>query len=734
MIFKAQYILFTLILFTGISTPLANAQEEIEKKYSTAAIARPAGDSIMLRWAPLDYESWRAGIKYGYIVERYTMARDGKFTEGEKTLRLIPQSIKPALLKDFERLSESDNYAGVAAQAIYGNDFEISTEGSTSVIEIFNQASQQENSFSFALFAADYSPEVAKLSGLWYTDKNVKAGEIYLYAIYQNSIDGIPVDTAYLTTSLEESFPLPAPRLNEVSGGDKTAFITWQAEDSRIGFTAWELERSSNGGKNYTPCTKLPLVNTYTEGQNKDLHFYIDTLSENNKEYVYRLRGVSPFGERSPWSEPKGTTGIEKVKEMPRVSSHRSIPEGAEINWEYSEASQKLIREFKILRSAVSNREYSVIAEGISPSENTYTDKEAPGTAYYRVLVLGKDGSSVISYPVLIQQTDTVPPSVPSGIHALADTTGKVVLSWNKNPDTDIYGYRIYRGNAAHEEFSQLTITPVQDTFFIDHISLKTLSKKVFYKIMAIDQRQNHSVLTKAWAMERPDIVPPASPVIKNYRNENGKIHIHWVPSASKDAVKHILYRQEENNDSPVEIILNTPGNKEEQQIYSDSTGEPGKVYTYYLKAADKTGNLSDIAHSVSIRKSGKPDTHKIALRVSGGSHKETSEVPVDPKEKKQKALIKSRKKRNTVAKQTKTEVKEKPLVVLEWQDEPKAIRFIIYRATGESGNLLTYTSGEYSGNQYKDERVKPGTQYTYMLKLITSEGVKVSTPVSIQY
>ena len=57
----------------------------------------------------------------------------------------------------------------------------------------------------------------------------------------------------------------------------------------------------------------------------------------------------------------------------------------------------------------------------------------------------------------------------------------------------DLYGYRVFRANSKHEEFSQITVESVFYSHYTDTISLQTLTKKVYYKILAVDQRQNWS-------------------------------------------------------------------------------------------------------------------------------------------------------------------------------------------------------------------------------------------------
>lgn len=41
-------------------------------------LGSPRKDAILLRWAPMSPAVWRLGNEYGYLVERFTILRDGE--------------------------------------------------------------------------------------------------------------------------------------------------------------------------------------------------------------------------------------------------------------------------------------------------------------------------------------------------------------------------------------------------------------------------------------------------------------------------------------------------------------------------------------------------------------------------------------------------------------------------------------------------------------------------------
>jgi uncharacterized protein len=54
-----------------------------------------------------------------------------------------------------------------------------------------------------------------------------------------------------------------------------------------------------------------------------------------------------------------------------------------------------------------------------------------------------------------------------------------------------LFGYRVFKSVSNKDEYSQLTRWPVSVPFFSDTLSKKNLNSRVYYKVLAVDQRQN---------------------------------------------------------------------------------------------------------------------------------------------------------------------------------------------------------------------------------------------------
>lgn len=558
---------------------------------SVFLLVRALPDSIMLRWAPNNYRLWMIGNKYGYKVTRTCLIRDGVVVGNPVSELLTPMPLRPMPLLEWETISENDDYAGVAAEAIYGDGFEVDL-GSVGIIDIINKATEQESRYGFALLAADLSREVALASGLMYIDKEAVKGEKYIYKVFPAQVpEDLKVDTAYFFTGVDEYQPLPPPINFKAEAGDKTITLTWDAVSQEGAFTAFWVERSGDGGETFDRLDSSPVINTTPEGYDESrFHYYMDTIADNSKVYHYRVRGITPFGEVSPPSAIVKTKGKNEISSVPRLTlAESSDGNTLSLEWDLELLQGEVVEGLRLYRSHKFESEYELVADSIPVIQRRFVDTKPLPTGYYRMQAFNTDGVGPFGTPKMVQMVDSIPPAAPVGLSAKADTSGVVVLSWMPNEELDLFGYRVFRANSRHEEFSQITAEGVYTNSFTDTISLKTLSKKIYYKILAVDQRQNWSEFSVILEVDRPDIVPPAPPRIGSVNRVIEGIEVNWILSPSPDVEQQLLYRNSENNQ---QWMLVKRFNNQSIQ-YTDTAVMPNMLYRYLLVVVDGAGNES---------------------------------------------------------------------------------------------------------------------------------------------
>lgn len=696
---KPSKIVILKAIFIGLLILIKLSMNAQSIKPAVKLLTRALPDSIMLRWAPNNFEVWNAGNKYGYSIIRFTLMRNGSMIKLPQPEIINADPIKPLPVKQWEKLADIDDYAGVAAQAIFGTSFELTPVKSTSVFDVVNKVKEQESRFSFALYAADQSSPTARMSGLWYTDKNVKKGEKYLYRVFLSAPrEVVKADTGFSFTGIDESLPLPKPLQLRAEFGDKSVILHWDRKTLNYIYNSYILEKSSDG-INFKKVKDKPFVYALSgDFQESDEMMFIDSLVENNKNYTYRLFGRTPFGETGPSGEIVKGIGITEIKSEPNISVGEEQNGHIIVKWSFPENENNSIKGFEIIRSSNYKTNFDTISPIIKSETRQFSDASPKPTNYYKVVAIGKNGHQKTSLPSLIQLSDTIPPSPPVGLSAIADTTGKLTLTWHANKETDIFGYRVFRANATNEEYAQMTSKPIKDTVFIDHINLKTLTKKIFYQLMAIDKRQNHSVFSLPIEVERPDIVPPAPAIITNIKSSYNGVILTWENSSSNDVIKHLILRR--GDGSKKSLIIKEIQISDTTKIFTDSTTSVDMRYYYSIIAEDKSG-----LHSI-------PTEELAGQKITGHN--------------------------NNFIEGLKTSIDRKKFTItLSWNKPNEIIQnYIIYRQIGDRGLLAIYKNITGDIPVFIDTRVIADTRYKYFIKGILKNGgiVLLKTILEIQF
>lgn len=675
-----------LMLLLAVAVNSYGQEKADEAKAAIKVAARAGSNNILLRWAPNDPVAWQLLNKYGYKIDRVTLMRNGKALPTPELVNLYQGAIKPAPLASWEQLVDDDKYAAIAAQAIYGETFEMSEDYRQDIVQVINKSRELEQRFSFALFAADMSAATAKKSALSYTDEQVKAGERYLYRVYSPAPESlIKVDTGYYYIGLADYQELPAPVAPEAEFADLSVMLKWNRMHHADTYTAYEVERSEDG-KNYKPISDLPLINSEPpSGLPPEYMFVIDSLSSNNQEYFYRIRGLTPFGEKGPYSEAVSGIARDELEANPAIAEHKVIKnQTVELKWFFDDRFNYQLESFTLSRAAKDRGPYEVIAQNIPPDSRMVTDKNPKTTNYYRITAKGKYGQESASMPYLVQLVDSIPPAIPTGITGTIDTTGLVTLHWKGNKEEDLRGYRIFRSNYLEDEFTQITVDPVADTIYYDTIPAKAITEKVFYTVAAVDMHYNPSDFSQPLELVRPDLKPPVSPVFTKINAKNGGIELAWVPSSSTDVKDHLLYRKADTDKGWALIrVFNAT-----DTTWTDPNVTPDKHYQYTLIAVD---------------------------------HSKLESAPAQPLG----ASPLKQTVRQGIGKLYHTLDEENKQVTLAWEYEIKGVEnYVIFRA--ENDNPITPLQSVAGTEQkFTDERTKAGNSYRYQVMAQFADGAQ---------
>lgn len=579
-------------------THLANGQiSKVETpKLYIAIIADGRGDSILVRWALSNTAAWQIGNRYGYKLERFTVLRDGKPTNELLTKpTLVIDTIKPLPKDKWDDVIQLDERAAIVQSGIYPETEENTNNKKNSLEDLMQSQQQLDMKMGFSLFACDINPLFAKSAGLMFVDKKVKSNERYVYKIsIANPSKGKSIFPGSTAIGTSQKQVLPKLKIEKIQWGNQIASINWDTKFDKGIYSAYYLEKSENG-KDFKAVTELPIL-TASEKVNLTKSAYQDSLQNNETTYYYRIKGLTPFGEIGPTSEYVSGHGIGAYEVIPIITSGKgdNIKRVATITWNFPEEHKKEVVGYQILRANNGDGPYSEINPKVLAGTDTiFTDTKPQTSNYYKVKALGLDGQIAISFPFLINVYDADPPAIPTGIKATVNDSGIVILKWKQNKDKDLYGYRVFRANSLKEEFVDIRQDFVFQNSITDTITLNTLTKEVYYKVVAVDQNYNNSKFSDPYLLKRPDIIAPTKPLLMNYKMIKNGLSLEWSPSGSEDVIKYVLQRIDKKTYDAKEILTWNPLKTTPSKTIIDSTAKLGNTYYYQLLAFDEAGNSS---------------------------------------------------------------------------------------------------------------------------------------------
>lgn len=591
-----RYIKKTLFLFAFcIYALIGMAQQKSTSNIRTRAEIH--SDRILLRWIPSDAKSWDLLNQYGVRLERLTVSRSGVVLD-KPELKVLSERLKPEATDTLKRIAAQYPMGAVIAQAVFGEDFEVSL-GNNPISKAISLDEMRQQRYLFSLYAADLCFPMAKEIGWGWEDKDIKNGERYLYRITplvpkgkyqigQGSVFTIVGDTAKLIRPIGLS-----ARFSEAG-----AFLSWDYNTLSYLYSSYFIEKSEDG-KIFKPISDLPVTRIADVDKNPYAPItYLDSIPE-GKTIYYRVVGVTPFGSKGAYSDIVSGIAYPALKAIPMItSSSFDRNGGADISWQFDGASQELIKGFNVLHST-DDKDYTILIGNLNPQQRNYHITNIGRHIYYKIEAEAKQGTSTRSLPVLIQPVDSVPPGIPQGLSARIDSLGAVHLSWKPNSDADIYGYRLYRGQTKGEELIPITDLAIRETTYTDSINLDNLNNKVYYALTALDERYNQSDLSETIEVIKPNVIPPTTPVIVGWKAEDGRNIIEWTQDENPYLAGFIVVRTD------VEDRTRLVARRVESPIsmrYEDYDIESGKSYLYQVIAYTSNQLRSHLSNPIILK------------------------------------------------------------------------------------------------------------------------------------
>ncbi len=660
-----------------------NAQTSGNQSFKLKLSAFKQNNKVYLRWSFANAQQWQLANEKGYIIERAN-----KDSMVFRKLNIAP--LKP--ITELQALKYGKNSNTYKAFSVLNTKFD---KAKATPIE------DQNTVYAFYLLLSSLEESIASLTGSGYIDSSINATGKYTYRVTVANTD-LTTQSAGIT-SVESNTSMPPIPFIEAKFGDKNVKLSWDIKPVVNDFIAVVVERSTDS-VNYTSITDPPLITSLTQADNKDadtsrkMMYHADSKVNNSVKYFYRIKGINVFGISSNPSNIIAGTCEPDFTLAPKIIDVDTLASKFIVTWSFADTLKPFVKKYEVWVSETGNDStFTKLSELLAPKkvkgklQLAFSYKPMETNYFIIKAINNKTNIAVKSAPYLYMLKDSIPPSIPISVKSSIDITGLVKLVWMSNTEPDLAGYRIYKSlNNNSKSFTAINSEPFKQNNFEEKVKLNQLNRTVYYKITAVDNKYNESALSNAVLVLRPDIIPPASVVIKSLALSNDKkfIQIIWSKSYSKDVNEYAIYRKNYEDSlatdwKEIAKVFNT------DTSYSDITVKSDLSYSYAIKTIDSSGLQSDFSNISTY----------IAAKVT--------------------AKVK------TITNLNAYISREKKYIELNWSlFNTDVSEILIYRVENRNEaqvNLLATLPS--SKKIFDDENIKGNTTYTYYLKAVFKDG-----------
>ena len=236
------------------------------------------------------------------------------------------------------------------------------------------------------------------------------------------------------------------------------------------------------------------------------------------------------------------------------------------------------------------------IWKNVSSTQKKTVNLTVPkGTHTIRVDFAAFTGKANVKFtyaPRTSKTVDKVKPLTPSGAKAAySKTTGKTAVTWSRNVEMDLAGYKVYRRLAGATKWTLISgTTPITTASYTD--LTPGTGDSYEFAVAAVDKAGNASANTAAMKITTVDKTAPAQPAGLTVTDAADGNSLAWT--AVSGAKTYKVYRSASAGGTYTSIGTATG------VAYSDTTAADGTTYFYAVSALDAAGNESARSTAVS--------------------------------------------------------------------------------------------------------------------------------------
>jgi hypothetical protein len=607
-----------------------------------------------------------------------------RYEENSNSVHIVEDNYRSYTIADTARwlriFRKDRNKAAFAYQTLFKNN-----------VNAADKNKQEKMLYDLLMLSCDFDKDIARACGLFFSDSTTEENKHYLYKI--ELYTSPKTFKEILTIKINSSDLSKNASINGLNcrKKNKTIDLKWPAEAYIDSYGGYNIERSEDS-IHFETINHAPVILLSPRSGKGTGISYKDSSKSDNGKYYYRVRGINFFGELSDPSNIVSSYHLSDELSPPVIDSAWLASGTVNVRWKMDVKSSGAIRKYILLRSEKDKGPYQKLLE--TADAVRFSDKAALPSNYYKIAAVTLNNDTISSFSRSVIIPDTVPPSAPFLISAIAEKNGSVYIKWKSNKENDIQGYKLFRKNSASNEFVQVNKKFITDTFYTDKVSLATLSRKWFYCIAASDNNFNSSSTGNIKEVIIRDTIPPSAPVLNSALPGRKGIKIKFIKSSANDINKHILLRKE---DTAISTEIAVIENDDSSSTVIDSSVIAGKIYSYQMKVIDNDGNYSF--------------SKIITVSNETGFRRKIENISYNV----------NRKEKN---------------ILLKWNYAENGIeKFIVYRGKeNEPLTIVKTLSGDTAG--WKDRTVNIGNIYEYRIKAVLTDGAEslISDAIKIIY
>lgn len=409
----------------------------------------------------------------------------------------------------------------------------------------------------------------------------------------------IPQANAALNINASFIFDTNLPKEEELPAltsewSNRRANLAWNTSNFNHQFFGYELQVSEDGGEFKTLDTLI--INPQDTSILKSLQSsrYEHILKDNKTKYTFRIYGQDYLGKKSyNYSEVIGQ-GFMGIALSPEIEKSTLLSTNeVDLQWSILEQFLPEVAEWRLYLGENWDGPYELDSAMIDPSTLGLIRPLPYEQNYWRVAAVDRGGKEHSSFPMLVTHNDTIPPAIPTNLEAKIDTNGIVQLKWDQNYEKDFYGYKLFFGFDTTKEMTLANFKAFPESNFLDTIGLKSTNRDLFYKVTAVDKRNNRSPFSKIVKLVKPDILAPIAPNFYNYKSRPAGVFLAWHPSSSGDVIKQQLFRRNIDIETEWTLVSEWELNNIDS-TFTDRELLPTNTYAYFVMAMDSSGNYSN--------------------------------------------------------------------------------------------------------------------------------------------